>query len=285
LPGPDLEHEALVVSLTGGLDGQVKFRWATGRVKQLARQPPSGETGRMFSDADAAELYDTLNPWDGNRFPADAFYDELVTASGSVLDVGCGTGAMLHRARERGHRGRLVGIDPDLAALERARRRDDVEWIAGTAAEIGLRQEFELATMVSHAFQCLVGDDELRRSLKAVRGALADGGCFAFETRHPQAKAWQDWNPAEVTEIAGLRMWHEVESVEDYVVTFTETTARLDGSVLRVDRTALRFLDVAPLNAFLTEAGFEVTEQYGDWQRGPLTSASREIVTIARRVG
>jgi hypothetical protein len=53
--------------------------------------------------------------------------------------------------------------------------------------------------------------------------------------------------------------------------------------VLRVDRTTLRFLDAATLDGFLHEAGFEVEARYGDWQRGPVTDASREIVTIARR--
>ena len=43
--------------------------------------------------------------------------------------------------------------------------------------------------MTGHAFQMLVSDDELRRSLRAIRAALADGGRFAFETRHPQARA------------------------------------------------------------------------------------------------
>ena len=40
-------------------------------------------------------------------------------AAPSVLDVGCGTGRLLHRAREAGHAGRLCGVDPDVAALER----------------------------------------------------------------------------------------------------------------------------------------------------------------------
>jgi len=33
-------------------------------------------------------------------------------AAPSVLDVGCGTGAMLHEARQLGHVGRLCGLDP-----------------------------------------------------------------------------------------------------------------------------------------------------------------------------
>ncbi|WP_155373460.1 class I SAM-dependent methyltransferase [Catellatospora vulcania] len=243
----------------------------------------------MFADADAAALYDLLNPWDGARFAGDAFYDDLVRNADAVLDVGCGTGAMLHHAREAGHQGRLVGLDPDLAALDRARRRADVEWVAGVAAEARWDREFALATMTSHAFQFLVGDDELRASLAAIRAALRDGGRFAFETRHPQARAWDDWNPSNATEVVDaqgrtLRVWHEVEQVGD-VVHLVETTGGPDGDVLRVDRSRLRFLDVPALAAFLAEAGFVIEAQYGDWHRGPVTGSSREIVTIACRRG
>ena len=125
----------------------------------------------MFSDAATAELYDLMNPWDVTRFPGDTFYHELVMAAAAVLDVGCGTGSMLHYARQAGHRGRLVGLDPDLAALERARRRTDIEWVAGVAADAGWDREFDLATMASHAFQCLITDDQVRRSLAAIRAA------------------------------------------------------------------------------------------------------------------
>jgi SAM-dependent methyltransferase len=242
----------------------------------------------VFSDADAAAVYDLLNPWDPACWPSDGFYDELVMAAGSVLDVGCGTGAMLHHAREHGHAGRLVGLDPDPAMLARARRRAGIEWVEGTAADATWHAEFDLATMTGHAFQCLVLDEDLRASLAAIRAALGEGGLFAFETRHPQACAWQDWNPSEATDIAdaagrALRVWHEVESVVDDVVTVTETTAEAGGAVLRVDRTSLRFLDVAALDSFLAGAGLEIEARYGDWHRGPVTGTSREIITIAHR--
>jgi SAM-dependent methyltransferase len=242
----------------------------------------------VFSDADVAALYDVLNPWDPGR-PGYRLYHELVMAAHSVLDSGCGTGAMLACAREHGHRGRLTGLDPDPAALDRARRRAaGIEWIQGRAADARWQAEFDLATMTGHAFQCLLTDHDLRTSLAAIHAALREGGCFVFETRHPQARAWQDWNPSnasEVTNAAGraLRIWHQVESAASDVITLTETTARPDGTILRVDRASLRFPGLQTLGAFLADAGFQIEAQYGDWHHGPITPTSREIITIARK--
>ncbi|MDH6116995.1 SAM-dependent methyltransferase [Kitasatospora sp. GAS204A] len=243
----------------------------------------------MISDADAAVMYDVLNPWDPAHWPGDRFYAELVMAADSVLDVGCGTGAMLILAREQGHRGRLVGLDPDRAALNRAARRADVDWVEGVAAQATSGAGFDLATMTGHAFQFLLTEADLRASLTAIRAALRPGGRFVFETRHPQARAWEGWNPSNVGDVdflgRQLRVWHEVDSVVDDVVTFHGTVAEPDGTVLRVDSESLRFLEVRALNALLADAGFEIEAQYGDWDREPITAASREIITIARRPG
>jgi SAM-dependent methyltransferase len=236
-----------------------------------------------YSDDESAALYDRLNPWG----PGDAFFLALVMDASSVLDVGCGTGTLLHRAREIGHGGRLCGVDPDPAMLGRARRRADVEWRAATAAAMTWEREFDLAVMNGHAFQVLVEDEDLRASLAAIHRALAEGGRFAFETRNPRARAWEEWRPENATtavDAAGrtVRVSHQVESVAGDVVTLTETTSDADGSPLRVDRASLRFLDEASLARFLSEAGFAIETQYGGWSGEALSPTSPEIITIAR---
>ena len=237
----------------------------------------------MYSDADAAALYDHLNPWG----PSDDFYLSYVLAAPSVLDVGCGTGMLLHRAREAGHSGRLCGVDPDAAALARARRRTDIEWVQGTAAEMAWDREFDLAVMASNVFQVFVTDEDVRASLAATRAALLDGGRLVFGTRNPRARAWEGWNPSnpiDVVDHAGraLRIGYQVESVTGDVVTFTETTATRAGEPLRVDRASLRFLDAEGVDRFLGAAGFEVERRDGDWSRRPFTGTSDNIVTVAR---
>jgi ubiquinone/menaquinone biosynthesis C-methylase UbiE len=237
----------------------------------------------MYSDDDAAALYDVLYP----RRQDHDFYFPMVMDAASVLDIGCGTGTLLHRAREAGHTGRLCGLDPDHAMLAQARRRADIEWLEGTAATMNWEREFELAVMTGHAFQCLVDDDDVRLSLAAIGRALAPGGRFAFETRNPRARAWEEWTPAHATDAidhAGrpVRISHDVESIIGDVVTFTETTSEPDGAPLRVDRASLRFLDVDSLAGFLADAGFEIETQYGGWSREPLVTESPEIITLAQ---
>ena len=236
-----------------------------------------------YSDEEAAALYDLLNPWG----PSDDFYLAMVMEARSVLDVGCGTGALLHQAREAGHSGRLCGVDPDDPSLNVARRRADIEWVYGTAASMTFAREFELALMTGHAFQVLVADEDLRDSLAAIGRALVDGGRFAFETRNPHARAWEQWNPKNAMDVVDpsgrkLRIWHEVDAIAEDVVTLTETTGDQDGTQLRVDRASLRFLDVDALGGFLADAGFMIEVQYGGWSREPLETASPELVTVAQ---
>src|SRR5579863_9094154 len=149
-----------------------------------------------FTDERLAALYDVFFP--PARRDDVAFYLPLIMSARAVLDVGCGTGALLHLARESGHTGRLCGLDPAPGMLTQARARSDVEWVLGDLSSVRWERAFDLIVMTGHAFQELVEDDEIRVALAAIRSSLADGGRFAFETRNPLVRAWERW-PTEYT--------------------------------------------------------------------------------------
>ena len=129
----------------------------------------------------------------------------------------------------------------------------------------------------------------MRQALAAVRAALAPGGRFAFETRNPLARAWEEWIPAkavQVTDPAGavVQAAHQVElPVQGDLVSFTTTYSSLGWERPQHSRSTLRFLDAGALSSVLSGAGLEIEEQYGDWNGAPLGPASPEIITIARR--
>ncbi|WP_241562560.1 class I SAM-dependent methyltransferase [Streptomyces hoynatensis] len=254
----------------------------------------AGEELSLFADPRYAACYDAFFPWeDREDFH---FYLPRVTAADAVLDVGCGTGMLLHHAREAGHAGRLVGLDPAPGMLERARRRTDVEWVRGDLRSVAWREEFDLVLMTGHAFQELVTDADLRAALRAVSAALAPGGSFAFETRNPALRGWERWDfeyslavPDPEGSGGTVRMAMQAEGPATPAPgggTLVRAVTRLTGPAwpgLRTHRSAYRFLNAAELRGFLAEAGLEVAEQYGDFDGSPPDDSAPEIVTVARR--
>jgi SAM-dependent methyltransferase len=209
--------------------------------------------------------------------------------SQAVLDVGCGTGMLLRLAREAGHGGRLVGLDPADAMLDVARAaRADIEWVHGDLASVGFGRAFDLVVMSGHAFQVFVTDDEVHATLAAVAAALNDDGRFAFESRNPAAREWEKWLPAHAAEIVTasgekVRMEQRVEHFDGARLTFTLTF--VGEGWTDVSRSTLRFLDAFELDRFLDDAGLVVEARYGDWDGRRVTAASPEIITVTRARG
>jgi ubiquinone/menaquinone biosynthesis C-methylase UbiE len=260
----------------------------TGRQSPLVCHTPV-VVDHQFTEPGLAELYDGFHPWE--RRGDSGFYLPLVMAAESVLDVGCGTGEMLRRAREAGHAGRLCGLDPADAMLDQARNHAHIEWILGDLASVAWDQQFDLVVMTGHAFQVFLEDEEIRTSLSAIRSALTKDGRFGFETRNPQVRAWESWTPDRSVEVVRadggvVRMAHRVETpVDGEVVSFTTTFTSPDWNLPQVSRSTLRFLDAASLASLLSDASLAIEEQFGDWDRCPLTEASPEIITVAGRGG
>jgi len=237
----------------------------------------------MYTDLDVAHLYTLLNGWSR----ADDFYLARVMASNRVLDVGCGPGQLLRRARTEGHAGRLVGVDPDQAALTLARHDSSIEWHTGIAATMSFAAEFDLVVMSGHAFQSFITDDDLVASLAAIHRALAPGGMFAFETRNPARREWEDWaagEPFSTIDHRGIPVIvsYQILSVAGDIVTLTETTATPDGTLLRVDEGQLRFIDPTLLSDLLVTSGFSIAARFGDWDETPFDPDAAELITIAR---
>jgi SAM-dependent methyltransferase len=243
---------------------------------------------RLFEEPRLADLYDACC---AGR-PDFAFYLPLVMGADAVLDIGCGTGELLRLARAAGHPGRLCGLDPAPAMLEVARRCHTIEWHLGDldgpdAGRPRWRGEFDLVVMTGHAFQVLLDDDQIQRTLETVGCALRPNGRFTFETRHPAARAWARWTPehsATVTAVDGtpVHVAHEVQAVVGDRVTFTTTFNSTGWANDEVSTSTLRFLDPSALARHLAEAGLVAETRHGWWDGAPLTAESEEIITIAR---
>lgn len=215
-----------------------------------------------FADPRLAVLYDDLDP---DRSDLDA-YVAVVEEVGArtVLDVGCGTGCLAVRLAELGVE--VVGLDPASASLAVARGKphsDGIRWVEGDADALeDLALSVDLAVMTGNVAQVFVSDDDWLRTLDAVRSCLRPGGWLVFETRRPEARAWEDWRVAptevELPNGVSLTVSRTVTDVSLPLVTFESVTI-IDNERLP-STSILRFREPDEVKRDLRSTGFEVVD-------------------------
>jgi SAM-dependent methyltransferase len=239
-----------------------------------------------YVDPRLVELYDSENP----RGADTDFYVRLAADldARQILDLGCGTGLLTRELAVDGRQ--VVGVDPAPAMLAVARRQpgaDRVQWIEGDSSALGT-PEADLVVMTGNVAQVFLDDSEWAATLRAIHAALRPGGHLAFESRNPDDRAWEQWNRDATYERIDsphgpMECWLELVSVGNGRVRFAGHNVFTATGEVVVASSELRFRSRAELTDSLITAGFTVEHVYGGWDRGPVTSASRVMVFIARR--
>lgn len=97
-----------------------------------------------------------------------------------VLDVGCGTGSLLESLARRFPNAEFVGIDPNVASIEAARRREirRCRFENGGFDSVNALGQFDFV-VCSEVFEHVLEKDRL---LDVLMGALFPGGYLSFST-------------------------------------------------------------------------------------------------------
>ena len=241
----------------------------------------------LYADPALAAVYDAAYGWDRER----AHYLALAgDEPARVLDAGCGPGLLAVAFARAGHR--TVGLDPGAGNLDFAKARDDgdlVEWHRETLDAFRWHEPFDLIVMTGNAFQCILDETALDRTLSNVRSLLAPAGCFAFETRNPQRRAWEGWTP-DGTSRSGMTadgvpfVFHTtLQRVDGRFVTFDKVIDLGDPPRRLVSRSTLRFWTFKEIEASAMASGLVVASAEGDWDGEPVTPVCDEFVLTLKR--
>jgi len=240
-----------------------------------------------YTEPRLVSLYDSDNPLgiDSDFFLSLA--DDIDAKI--ILDLGCGTG-LLTREFFRSHRN-VTGIDPSIEMITYAKKQsgsENINWIVGDASYIDL-QNVDLLVMTGNVSQVFLDDKEWTSTLEYIHDALRPGGILAFESRNPNAKAWETWIPANTHEIVSspfgpIETWLDLVSVSNNLVHFQAHNIFKDtGEVLIVNST-LRFRSQKQFSNSLTSSGFKLKNTYGSWTKDAFTPTDPLMIFVAERI-
>lgn len=214
------------------------------------------------------------------------FIDLAQQYTGQVLELACGTGLTALPIAQLGIP--VTGVDlsaPMLAHAKTKAKNLAIEFINADARNFRSPKRFSLIYLTGNAFQAFLTRSDQEALLTTVRHHLEPEGVFAFETRNPSGtdlslqeteQAWHSYTngEGEVVQVTGTQQYEAINQIMYW------TTMRRWRDKMSVTRIACRFTYPVELGTLLHYNGFYIKEQYGDWDKSPLSEESPSIISV-----
>ena len=227
--------------------------------------------------------------------PRIAFYVDLAKMiGGPALEIACGSGLVTIPVAAQGLE--VTGVDLAHPMLEHARQKAaaqglHIRWVEADARSFDLGTQYQFIFITGNAFQAFLYREDQESLLASVKKHLAPQGVFAFETRNPSGHDLTDQSEEEFdqiyTSVEGHRV--SVSSTQLYdpiaqIIYWTSYRRWNDGQHNHMKEThiACRFTYPQELKALLHYNGFQILQQYGSWDKAPLSATSPSIISICK---
>jgi SAM-dependent methyltransferase len=230
-----------------------------------------------------------------------AFLADLATATGTVLELGVGTGRIAIPLAARV--GRVVGIDSSRKMLERLVSGDPHRTVTGVVGDMieamaGIRPDdgFDVIVAAYNTIFNLTSQDRQQECFAEAAKALSTDGVLVIDAFVPEDAPNPDGEPAagaiSVTS-AAARSRVTVRSIAaDRVVLSASVDdpakQRADGQFIELTESggvrlrpwSIRWAAPAELDAMATRAGLRLTQRWADYDRSPFDSGSTRHVSV-----
>jgi SAM-dependent methyltransferase len=211
-----------------------------------------------------------------------------------VLEVGCGTGRITIPLAKNNIN--ITGLDIVPAMIQQAKQKAGdlpIQWIIDDIRCFRLEQAFRLIFETGSVFQHLLTRHDQESYLARVREHLEDEGRFIFGLMfpHPELltseeteKEWFEYEDhhGHTIRVSGTELYDPIRQVK--LETAYRRWVNDNGEkILKIAPLSLRYIFPQEIETLLFYNGFEIVEQYGDWERSPLTDKSRLIVSVCKK--
>ena len=238
------------------------------------------------------EIYDLEN----QDFEPDGsfFLDYARKLNGRVLELGCGTGRVTIPLAQNNVD--MTGLDVVPAMIERAKQKAGdlpIQWILADVRHFQLKQTFRLIFETGSVFQHLLTRFDQESYFAGVKEHLEEDGLFVFALMFPHAdllasdEAEKEWFQYEdhhgrVIRVSGTDCYDPIRQVK-LETAFRRWVDESGQDVLKVAPLSLRYTFPQEIKTLLHYNGFEIAEQFGDWDRSPLTDKSRLMIFVCKK--
>ncbi len=238
---------------------------------------------------DLANRYDLHTPPRNERPNYEFILEELRRCGPGtrVLDLGCGTGALLEHLRDAGLEARGLDVSPEMIAVAQRRLGPGVVRVQ-RFQDLEEREDYDAVLSLSFTFNYCAGVSEAREVLAGFHRALRPGGLLLLQVAHAANapdRLIEDWEPGP----AGERDVQFIcrflgEPGNEPVVRAQYVYSCRSLNELLYEEHILNVADVHLIAGLLRETGFSDIRIYDNCRREPLLSSLAPFVLGIRPI-